>query len=348
MTQRKDKETMGKGMNPKTLRDFPVYLSADFKAIDGANIGDGLSDAEELCLDDVYSLSLNAKRQKITVQETDKGPFLVTEEGDVGSDGHHLHLDSSITLMSQGGDTVEALILAEVHPSEQTLTQIYLLPLADIQSQTEYRLMSIDREAAPTRLAEVSCVSFMRGTLITFGDGCQTPIEKLKAGDRVLTRDNGPQVIRWIGSHTSRAVGEFATIVIKAGALNNENDLHVSPNHRLFIYQRRDDLNIGRSEILVRAGDLVNGDTVVRVEGGFVEHFQILFDKHQIIYAEGIAAESLPFSGRTTAVLPPDLAERFTQEIVGHINQPHRDIEVSRATLAKNNAAERLRRSSIG
>lgn len=348
MTQTNDRNAAQKSIHPKTLRDFPVYLASDFKAIDGANTGDDMAHAEELCLDDIYGLSLNAKRRKITVVETSSGPFLVTENSQLGEDGHHIHLDSSITLMSQGGDTVEALILVEVHPSNQTLSQVFLLPLADIQSQTEYRLMRVDRDAARTRLAEVSCVSFMRGTLITCADGRQTPIESLQTGDRILTRDNGPQTIRWIGSHTSRAVGEFATVVIKAGALNNENDLHVSLNHRLFIYQRRDDLNIGRSEILVRAGDLVNGETVERVEGGFVEHFQILFDKHQIIYAEGIAAESLPFSRRTTAVLPPELEERFAQEIVGHTNQPHRDIEVSRAALAKKNAAERLRRSSIG
>lgn len=348
MTHTKTKSKLNKGHDPKALRDFPVYLAADFKAIDGANVGDELSDSEDLCLDDVYSLSLYAERHTITVHEASDGPFLVTERSEVGVHGHHLHLDSSITLMSQGGNTVEALILAEVHPTEQTLSQIFLLPLANIQSQLEYRLMRVDRDAAKTRLAEVSCVSFMRGTQITSGDGQQTPIESLKAGDRVLTRDNGPQTIRWIGSHTTRAIGEFATIILKAGALNNERDLHLSPNQRLFVYQRRDDLNVGRSEILVRADDLVDGETVVRVEGGFVEHFQILFDKHQIIYAEGIAAESLPFSRRTTDALPPEVAERFAQEIVGHTNQPHRDIEVSRAKLATKNAAERLRRSSIG
>ena len=57
-------------------------------------------------------------------------------------------------------------------------------------------------------------------------------------GDRVLTSDDGVQAIRWIGVTTLRATGALAHIVIEAGALNNEHDLVVSPDHRLFIYQR--------------------------------------------------------------------------------------------------------------
>ncbi|MEH6836156.1 MULTISPECIES: Hint domain-containing protein [Falsihalocynthiibacter] len=330
------------------IRDLPVYLASEFKVFHGANLGDDLADADDLCLDDIYSLAMDARESNITVTESQSGPFIVSQTSLVGTAGFQLHLDCAITLMSQGGETIEALVLAEVDPSENALDAVYLLPLSSLKRQTEYRLMRVDPDAARTRLAEVACVSFMRGTHITMADGRQNPIENLRIGDRILTRDNGPQVIRWIGNHTSRAVGDFAPIVIKAGALNNENDLHVSPNHRLFIYQRRDDLKLGRPEVFVRASDLVNGETVTVLEGGFVEHFQILFDHHQIIYAEGIAAESLPFSKRTTAVLPPDLAERLEREIVSHPQQLHRDIEVTRANLAENNAAERLRRSSLG
>jgi hypothetical protein len=47
-------------------------------------------------------------------------------------------------------------------------------------------------------------------------------------------------------------VGEFAPIVITKGALHNENDLPVSPDHRLFVCQREDKLGAGRSEVLVK------------------------------------------------------------------------------------------------
>src|SRR5690606_7679071 len=101
-------------------------------------------------------------------------------------------------------------------------------------------------------------------TRITLATGIQRPIEELRVGDQILTRDNGPREIRWIGHQTVRATGSSAPILIRAGVLNNSGDLIVSPNHRLFIWQRQDALRAGRSELMVRAGQLVNGASVVQ------------------------------------------------------------------------------------
>ena len=78
----------------------------------------------------------------------------------------------------------------------------------------------------------------------------------------------GRKKVQWIGQNTVRAVGEFTPICIKAGTLNNDNDLIVSPDHRLFIYQRSDELGAGRAELLVKVRYLLNGDTVFTQTGG--------------------------------------------------------------------------------
>ena len=62
-------------------------------------------------------------------------------------------------------------------------------------------------------------------------------------------------------------------------------------------------MGTGRAETLVRAKHLVNGKDVNRLNDGFVEYNQLLFDEHQIIYAEGIAAESLLFDQRAESAL---------------------------------------------
>lgn len=193
--------------------------------------------------------------------------------------------------MGDDSTTYEVLVLVEVE--DGALEATYLLPLANLIAEANYRLVGVDRDAATTLFAEVACVSFTRGTHITMASGKQCAIEDLKVGDKVLTRDDGAQAVRGIGQTTLRAVGEFAPIVISKGALHNENDLLVSPDHRLFVYQRQDKLGTGRSEVLVKVRHLVNDTTVYRRDGGFVGYFQLLFDDHQIIYAEGIAAESL-------------------------------------------------------
>ena len=89
----------------------------------------------------------------------------------------------------------------------------------------------------------------------------------------MLTRDDGPQKVRRIGQSTLRAVGDFAPICIGAGTLNNDNDLIVSPEHHLFIYQRSDELGACRFELLIKACHLLNGDTVVTQDGVFVDFF---------------------------------------------------------------------------
>ena len=165
-------------------------------------------------------------------------------------------------------------------------------------------------------------------------------------GDMVLTRDDGPRALTWIGRSTARAVGDFAPICIKAGALHNEGDLYVSPDHRLFIYQRSDALGAGRHEVLVRARHLVNGDTIVQEPGGFVDYFQLLFDDHQIIYAEGIAAETLLVDTRTRAALPAELNAKLAQSLPGHEGRSHMKFEVGEALLSHPDAAALLRRAS--
>ncbi len=64
------------------------------------------------------------------------------------------------------------------------------------------------------------------------------------------------------------------------------------PTTACFVWQRQDRLGAGRAEVLVKVANLVNGTTVVQQDGGFVDYFQLLFDDHQIIFAEGIAAKA--------------------------------------------------------
>jgi len=78
----------------------------------------------------------------------------------------------------------------------------------------------IAAEDAPREipLADLTGMSFGRGTRITMSDGSQRPVEHVRAGDRVLTRDKGMQEVRWVGTRTVQGAGEFAPVVI-AGAV---------------------------------------------------------------------------------------------------------------------------------
>ena len=331
----------------RPVQSLPVYRGEHLRVVNGANLGDPLSFAADLMLDDVYRLSPLAATVQLEAETSARPPFRIAAGSETGTPGAALHLDCCVTFMSGDGQTTECLVLVETDPGGD-VAQVYLLPLAPMRPQADYVLVGINPDTALPRFAQVACVSFTRGTQITMASGAQKAVEDLVVGDRVLTRDDGPQEIRWIGHQTVRAVGAFAPICIREGALNNTRDLIVSPDFRLFIYQRRDRIGAGRAELLVRARHLVNGDTIQQLSGGFVDYYQMLFDSHQIIYAEGIAAESMLVDTRTSAVLPEEMREKLSQLIPGHRKTDHRGLEVQEALLARPDAAAILRKSSGG
>lgn len=296
------------------IRHLPVYRAETFRVTHGVNEGDPLSDASDLVLDDSYELSEGHRPDRLALAMGKGGALSVAATSGIGQTGAPAFLDSLVTFMTPSRDTLEALIFVEVNEATGTISEVYLHPLGPIDPKTPYTLVTIDRETGHKRLAESAAVAFVRGTCITMSDGRQVPVEDLAPGDRVLTRDSGVQDVRWVGIQTVRAEGAFAPITIAAGALNNDRALTVSPNHRLLIYQRIAALNAGQRELLVKAGLLVNGTTVTRANGGFVDYVQVLFDRHEIIYAEGIAAESLFVDDTTRPALPDEVTRKLQGE----------------------------------
>ncbi len=134
-------------------------------------------------------------------------------------------------------------------------------------------------------------VCFTRGTMIQTAEG-EKAIEDLEVGDMIVTRDRGLQPMRWVGSRKVPAKGKLAPIRIKAGAMKNDRDLLVSPQHRMLVEGWRAELLFNDREILAAAKHLVNGDTIFVDEGGEVEYFHILFDSHELVFANGAWSES--------------------------------------------------------
>ena len=132
---------------------------------------------------------------------------------------------------------------------------------------------------------------FVAGTLIRTPGG-EVPVEALKPGDLVETLDDGPQPMRWIGRRLVVAKGAFAPVRIAPGAFGGHGGLMLSPQHRVMVQDRIAELLFGVAEVLVAAKDLVNGSSVQVVEGGWVEYVHILFDRHQVVWSQGLATES--------------------------------------------------------
>lgn len=139
-------------------------------------------------------------------------------------------------------------------------------------------------------------VCFAEDTLILTPSG-QVPISQLQVGDRVVTRDNGTKPILWIGRRhldqaTLAANPHLHPVQLKAAFFGLDRDLVVSPQHGVLLHH---DLR-GGSEILYRAthlAQLPGGGARVMLGRRTITYHHILFDRHEVVFANGMAAESL-------------------------------------------------------
>lgn len=138
-------------------------------------------------------------------------------------------------------------------------------------------------------------VCFLRGTRIMTPQGLRA-VEDLRPGDLVCTRDSGDVPLRWVGASRVPVAARTAPVCIRAGAMGAglpERDLKVSPLHRIVVASPRLEVMFGFGEALVSARDLVDGTDVVQdFSASEVEYFHLLFDRHEIVLAEGLPTES--------------------------------------------------------
>lgn len=134
-------------------------------------------------------------------------------------------------------------------------------------------------------------ICFAHGTRIETPYGPRA-IETLKPGDLILTLDHGPQPLRWVGAREVPALGQFAPIEIGKGALGNSETLIVSPQHRMLLTDWRAQMLFDAPEVFAAAKHLVNGETIRTRTGGMVTYYHLMFDQHEVIFAEDVPTES--------------------------------------------------------
>ncbi|HFQ15689.1 MAG TPA: type I secretion protein, partial [Rhodobacteraceae bacterium] len=140
---------------------------------------------------------------------------------------------------------------------------------------------------------------FTPGTMIATPRG-ERLVEELREGDKVITRDNGIQEIRWVGEKKMGwkdfALAEhLKPVLIEAGALGNglpERDILVSPNHRVLVANDRTALYFEDREVLVAAKHLVDNKKVKKVDVMSTAYIHFMFDNHEVVLSNGAWTES--------------------------------------------------------
>ncbi|QYX56274.1 Hint domain-containing protein [Roseovarius sp. SCSIO 43702] len=207
---------------------------------------------------------------------------------------------------------------------------------------------SLDTNHAPSGgPASGGVICFTPGTRIATPDGPRL-VEDLREGDRVATKDNGAEEIQWIGRRRMTGARLFAMpnlrpIRIGAGALGHlrpDQELLVSPEHRMLVQGDVARALFNTDEVLVSAKDLVNQETVtVDLSVREVTYVHLLLPRHQVIWANGVETESFHPASAALSSLAEDDRERLLARNPALEYEPHAYGGFARRCLSGSEAA---------
>lgn len=179
---------------------------------------------------------------------------------------------------------------------------------------TVLRRIEPDLPRQTAAMAPEGVICFAAGTMISTPGGPR-PVEALEAGDRILTRDDGPQELIWTGCRQMSGARLFAMphqrpVRIRAGALElgrPDEDLVVSPQHRVLVRGPAACALFGEDEVLVAAEDLINDRTIL-VDHALrrVTYVHLMLSRHQVVWANGVETESFHPAETDLGALLPD------------------------------------------
>ncbi len=139
----------------------------------------------------------------------------------------------------------------------------------------------------------------------------EVPVESLKVGDKVITRDNGIQEIRWVGTRTLnhaelRRAPNLRPVLIKAGSLGEglpERDMLVSPQHRMLMSDDHTQLYFEESEVLVAAKHLIDHKGIRYMDTLRTTYIHFMFDQHEVVLSDGAWTESFQPGDQTLGAM---------------------------------------------
>ncbi len=207
----------------------------------------------------------------------------------------------ALTLTGDNGETINLLSPSDVFNITDPWRSGDIINISVFSTPFDAGQITLTPDTDDNKLSvdkDVQIPCFVAGTLIDTATG-RKPVEDLRPGDLILTRDDGYVPLVWTGQRALNAADvqaqpEFGAVILRAGALGvnlPERDTRVSPSHRVLICGARAELLFGESEVLVPAVHLV-GQPGIEREFAPVTYVHIMFDSHQIVLGDGMWSES--------------------------------------------------------
>ncbi|WP_299725243.1 Hint domain-containing protein [uncultured Tateyamaria sp.] len=174
-------------------------------------------------------------------------------------------------------------------------------------------------------------------TLIDMATGHRR-VGDIRVGDAVMTLEHGPQPVRWIGRTTVRGYGALAPVRIAPGALGNDTELTVSQEHRMYFDDDLSEYLFGSGRVLIAAKHLCGLPEVSIAPCPAIEYTHFMFDRHQIVFANGVPSESFFLSELSMKGLSPGPMDELLS-LFPSLSQAKRDFGPTAATALKRHEA---------
>lgn len=176
----------------------------------------------------------------------------------------------------------------------------------------------------PDFASPFSVPCFTPGSLIATRHG-PMPVEGLRIGDLLLTRDNGFRPVLWVGHSKYKLSGStggarLQPVLIKAHSLGDgvpQNDLLVSPDHQMLLTRRFAPSPLATTEMLVPARHLLGQAGVLIAPQREVDFVHVLMERHEILLADGAWTESYRPDSTVVRSLPTHVREDLLSALSG-------------------------------
>jgi len=272
-------------------------------------------------------------------------------------DIHEVEVDEPLMdsgfVVTDGAQSYTVTLIEVGHGARPLLMFLDEIPPRDAEMWVvHHTLQSLGENSTGPETGGVIC--FTPGTRIETPDGPRL-VEELHEGDYVQTRDSGAQEIQWIGSRRMTGARLFAMpklrpIRIRAGALGvgrPDEELLVSPEHRMLVTGDVAHALFNTPEVLVSAKDLVNHHSIaVDTQLREVTYYHILLPQHQILWANGVETESFHPASTALSTLAEEDRQRLLNLYPGLDYEPHlyggfarRNLNGSEAAILTHEAA---------